>query len=526
LAATQTLPVRKIESNQPRERFDPVPLAVTAGLTVLAVLIHGYHPYAEDGGIYLPGVLKLVHPDLYPTWSGFVTAQMRFSFFAPLIAGVVRLTGLSVVVCFFFAYLLSIWGTLYAAWQIIARCARSREASFGAVLILALCMSAPAAGTSLLLVDPYVTARSISTPFGLFALAAAIDVISEFKATNRIRAGRLALCAGSLLMAALMHPLMACYAAGCVVLLVCASINDTRFRIAAFGAVGLFVLAVAAMVELLAPGQPTGYATVALSRHYWFLSAWQWYEIAGLVAPLVVLWAINRRRTVLNNRGGWLVQTAIAAGCIGITVSLLFAHQSAHTYFVAMLQPLRIYQTIYILVLLVVGAFVTATFLEGDAVRWAAMSIVLGALMLCVQLETFPHSAHIELPHRGPVNAWEQGFVWIAKNTPTAATFALDSKYIESQGEDAQNFRALAERSSPPDYTKDAGIAAIDPGLTSAWMSGEALGDGLSSESDTERRRKLAGARVQWVVLPEGSATGFDCPYRNQVMKVCRVPNF
>ena len=86
MAATQTLITRQIENKRPQERFDPVPLLVTASLTVFAILIHGYHPYAEDGGIYLPGILKLVHPELYPTWTGFVTAQTRFSLFAPAIS--------------------------------------------------------------------------------------------------------------------------------------------------------------------------------------------------------------------------------------------------------------------------------------------------------------------------------------------------------------------------------------------------------------------------------------------------------
>ena len=48
----------------------------------------------------------------------------------------------------------------------------------------------------------------------------------------------------------------------------------------------------------------------------------------------------------------------------------------------------------------------------------------------------------------------------------------LDSHYITSPGEDAQSFRAIAERSAMPDYSKDGGEASIMPGLTSAWMSG------------------------------------------------------
>jgi hypothetical protein len=525
LAATQALPARQIEEKHRKGRFDAVPVLVTAALTVMAVLIHGYHPYAEDGGIYLPGIFKLIHPDLYPTWTGFVTAQTRFSLFAPTIAGLARLSGAGVMLCILCVYVLSIWGTLYAAWLIISRCAKSREAELGAVALFALCITAPAAGTSLLLVDPYVTARSISTPCGLLAIAGALDIISEFRQTSRIRIRALALCAISLLVAAAMHPLMACYAAGCVVLLVCAAISSPRLRMAAFGAVAFFAIIVASLVNFVAPPEPRRYSSVALSRDYWFLSTWHWYEIVGLIAPLIVLWAITRSDVILNERGRWLAQMAISAGITGIAVSLLFAHQSAHSYSVAMLQPLRIFHVVYIVMLLVVGTFMAATFLQRDPVRWVAVGVVLGALMFFVQNNTFPHSAHIELPWSTPVNDWERGFVWIRDNTPKNASFALDARYIDSPGEDAHSFRAVAERSSAPDYTKDGGIAAIDPSLTAEWAAGEAIQAGLTDDSDQQRREKLAQAHIQWLVLESRSTTKFNCPYQNKSMKVCRVPD-
>jgi len=35
-------------------------------LTVAAIAIHGYHPYSEDAGIYVPAIKKLLNPELYP----------------------------------------------------------------------------------------------------------------------------------------------------------------------------------------------------------------------------------------------------------------------------------------------------------------------------------------------------------------------------------------------------------------------------------------------------------------------------
>ena len=420
--------------------------------------------------------------------------------------------------------MLSLWGTLYAVWLIASRCLRSTEARYGAVAIVALCMTMPAAGTSLLLVDPYVTARSISPPLGLLAIAGTLDLIGDLRRSGVIRIRSIALAVGSLLAAFLMHPLMAAYTACCVALLICASFSNRLLRNCVLAGALLFALLVASLVYLLAPAQPGGYAAVALSRGYWFLSDWCWYEIAGLVAPPAVLWAMTRNFTLMTDCGRWLARMTVWAGLAGIEVSLFFAHQSAHNYFVAMMQPLRIFHTVYLVLILLLGAMLAGYLLGRDPVRWTATFMVLGALMFFVQMQTFPHSSHAELPGRSPSNEWEKGFEWIRNNTPANATFALDAHYIESAGEDAQSFRAIAERSAVPDYTKDGGIAAVDPVLTPAWTRGEAIDAGLANMKDGERQQRLAPAHVGWLVLPRSAETRFSCPYQNTAMKVCQVP--
>ena len=81
-------------------------------------------------------------------------------------------------------------------------------------------------------------------------------------------------------------------------------------------------------------------------------------------------------------------------------------------------------------------------------------------------------------------NLWVQAFVWIRGNTPKDALFALDADYINAAGEDAQCFRAIAERSALPDYSKDGGEASIAPELADAWAIGQAAQQRLS---DAER---------------------------------------
>jgi hypothetical protein len=114
--------------------------------------------------------------------------------------------------------------------------------------------------------------------------------------------------------------------------------------------------------------------------------------------------------------------------------------------------------------------------------------------------------------------------VWIRRNTPRDALFALDARYITRQGEDAQGFRAIAERSVLPDYSKDGGVVSNEPALTGEWMQGLAAQSRLSTENDAARMQALRPLGVGWVVLDRGAKTGFRCDYANGVVKVCRVP--
>jgi hypothetical protein len=146
--------------------------------------------------------------------------------------------------------------------------------------------------------------------------------------------------------------------------------------------------------------------------------------------------------------------------------------------------------------------------------------ILLGATMFYVQRQTFPHSAHLEFPWDRPANGWEQAFLWIRGNTPQDAVFALDADYVTSPEEDAQNFRAIAERSALPDYSKDGGVASIAPALTTEWMRDVRIQRELDHASDACRIASLRSAGVDWVVLSQNTATTLDCDYANKTVKV------
>src|SRR5579859_3670830 len=87
-------------------------------LTAVALLIHGYHPYAEDAEIYLPGVLKILNPSLFPSNAVFFAEHAGHTLYPNLIAFSVRATHLPLPWVMFLWHLLSIFLLLAAGWRL------------------------------------------------------------------------------------------------------------------------------------------------------------------------------------------------------------------------------------------------------------------------------------------------------------------------------------------------------------------------------------------------------------------------
>jgi hypothetical protein len=512
---------------------------VTA-LTLFTLLVHGYHPYAEDGGVYLPEIKRLLDPGLYPHGAEFVVEHLRYSLFAPAMAGLVRESNLSLEMVLLLVHLATFWATLFAAWLLAARCYRSREARCGAVALLAAWITLPVAGTSLMLMDPYVTARSVSTPCVLLALVGVLQFLrpqfamEEGGAPDRWRG--LALCCAGLAGAGVMHPLMAAYGVGSVLLM--GTVMSSSRMVRVWGTVGLGLTAVAMAVGLMlsAPEESEIYQRVVLTRDYWFLSQWHWYELVGLIAPMVILsvTAMGRRSEGDAARVG-LARMAVVAGLTAIVVAMAFARTGMATHLVARMQPLRIFQTVYVVMIVVLGAALGERVLRRQAMRWVLVFSALSAVMVTAERRTFPASRHLELPSAvawvaaggssaDSGNPYERAFVWIGRSTPRDAVFAMDAQYITRAGEDAQSFRAIAERSVLPDFSKDGGVVTNKPELAGAWLQGQVVQKELSTKPDAERIDMLRPLGVSWVVLEREALTGFVCGYANEAVKVCRLP--
>ena len=514
-------------------------LLLVNALTLFTFAVNGYHPYADDGGLYMAGVKRLLNPNLYPHSTAFVLEPMRFSLFAPAVAAIVRLVPLpssslphSTASPFVLLglHLATLWMTLFGAWMLASRCWPDREARTGAVALLACWLGLPVAGTALTLMDPYLTARSLSTPCMVLALVGALDMTEPDQPRYGIRRRGLVLWLGSILLAAAMHPLMASYAFGASLLLIVTRASQARIRIWGCLALSAAALLLATVLQAAATPESSDYLHIAMTRTYWFIAQWQWYELFGLAAPLAILAYYAIRYTDLDANvqpaACSLARTSIVAGLTAILVALLFARAGAPTHLLSRMQPLRVFQIVYLVTVLILGAKLEESLLRRSAWRWGLAVVVLAGPMLGAARASYPHSPHIEAPWVKTQNPWVRAFEWIRHNTPTDALFALDADYINAAGEDAQCFRAIAERSALADYSKDGGEASIAPALTEEWVRDQQAQTGMDARATTDPQRleALQPLGVSWVVLGPAATTKFDCPYRNEAVAVCRLP--
>ncbi len=232
-------------------------------LTLGALLVHGYHPFAEDAEIYLPGVERILQPELFASDARFFDSYTHFSLFAQLIAQSVRTTHLSLDVALFVWYLLSVFLLLLACRHLSEECFTSEIARWSGVCTIAALLTLPVAGTALYIMDQYVNPRNLAAFAGVFAI------------TFTLRNKYLQACAW-ICFALLIHPLMGAFVVSLCGLLV-------------FNNLKSIPLAAVFLPLLVAPDIPA-YAEAARLHSFHYLFEWRWYEWLGIIAPLGILW--------------------------------------------------------------------------------------------------------------------------------------------------------------------------------------------------------------------------------------------
>jgi hypothetical protein len=469
-------------------------------LTLGALLVHGYHPWVEDAEIYLPGVEKILQPQLFPFNAQFFEAHARLTLFPNFIAASVRLSHLPLEAVLFFWQLASIFLLLLACWQLISQCFTGPRSRWAGVATVAALLTLPVAGTALYIMDQYINPRNLVAFAAVFAIAKMID-------KKYFQAGLF------LVFAAVIHPLMSVFALSFCLVLFAVKEFDRRFtRLACILPFGIF-----------GPSSPA-YHQVALSHPFHYFLHWRWYELLGAIAPFAILWwfsriARSRQLQTLDQLCRALILYQLVYLPAGVVLSISVRFES-----LARFQPMRSLYLLYLLFFLFAGGLLGEYVLKNSIWRWLALFAPLCAGMFLAQRALFPTSAHIEWPGVAPTNQWVQAFTWIRTNTPRNAIFALDPFYMSIQGEDENGFRAIAQRSALADAVKDSGAVSMFPPMAEEWLSQVQAQSGWKTFQLPDFRRLKAAYGVNWVVLQPPNAHALDCPYQNTAALVCQIP--
>ncbi|HTU41668.1 MAG TPA: hypothetical protein VMF10_08160 [Candidatus Aquilonibacter sp.] len=475
-------------------------------LTAAAFVVQGYHPCAEDAEIYIPGVEKILHPELFPAWSEFFQAHAHLTFYPNLIAFSVRLTHLSLPIALFVWQVASIFLILLACWELGRLFFPTARARWGGVCLVAALLTIPVAGTALYVMDQYLNPRNLAAFAAVFAVVRMLE-----KKYVRVLLW--------LLFAALVHPLMWAFPFSFCVLVFVMEKFESRWKETCATLAALLVF----------PGIPLAlpshaYRAVAKVHGYFYIQHWAWYEVLGAVAPLALFcWFAREAR-----RQGWFVLERVSRAFVIYDLIFLAAalivDLPAGLEVLARLQPMRCLHLLYIVLFVVIGGFAGEYILRGRIWRWLLLFVPLGAGMFLAQRSLFPSSAHIQWPGSTPRNPWAQAFVWIRENTPTDARFALDPEYMHLAGEDEMGFRCVAKRSRLADWVKDNGVVSMFPTLAGEWWEQVQEQTPWKNFALQDMLRLKRQYGVNWVVLQQPGIAGLDCQYQNSAVRVCRIP--
>jgi hypothetical protein len=483
-------------------------------LAAAALLVHGYHPCAEDAEIYLPGVEKILNPQLFPVGQEFFATHASATIFPHLIAFSIRASHLPFATALFIWHVASIFLLLLACWGLARLLFPGKAARWAGVCLIAVLLTIPVAGTALYIMDQYLNPRNLAAFSAIFAVARTLE-------RKYVRTFLWLAFAFSV------HPLMAAFAISfCLLLLVMEWFekfeNETE-ELREFASVGAMLLILPFGISLASPNSPA-YHAAALHKNFHYIQLWTWYEQLGAIAPVFLFWWFARiARSRQRHRLALLCRALVIYNLIYFA-SALVVDLPTKFESLARIQPLRSLHLLYILLFLIIGGLLGESFLRNRIWRWLLVFIPLSIGMFLAQRSLFPASAHVEWPGAAEKNPWAQAFVWIRGHTPINAVFALDPNFMQIRGEDTIGFRCLAERSRLADLSKDAGAVSMFPRLADEWWAqvrSQTPWKDFGIE-DYTRLKKTYG--VTWVVLQRPGIAGLNCPYQNNAVQACIIP--
>ncbi len=475
--------------------------------SVIAIFVMGYHPGIEDDGVYLSAVKADLNPALYPHDADFFRLQLQATVFDKCVAGFIRYAHVPIAVSELLFQFVSIFLIVLGCRNIARLLFEQEWVQWAGVALTASMMTLPVAGTALYLADQHLHPRNSASALVLLAV-------------SRILAGRRRQAVLLLLLAFVLHPIMAVLGISFCIFLTLAMMEPVHVWLRSLR--GSLVAAVPLGWIFESP-TPIWHRALE-TRSYYFLYRWAWYEWLGALGPLFLFWLLWR---IALKRGEIILArfalAVFAYGAFQQAVAMIVLKSPALVRLTP-IQPMRYLQLIYFFLTLIGGCLLGKYLLKTSAWRWAVFLVVINAGMYGAQRVLFSNSEHLELPGLRSGNPWLQSFAWIRENTPTNAYFVMDPRYLAAPGEDFHSFRALAERSQLADMVKDPSLVTQVPELGPAWERQVDATAGWQNFhlADFERLKTEFG--VDWALVPYPAQPGLDCKWHNDKLSVCRIP--
>jgi hypothetical protein len=495
-----------------RSRWTRIAVIAVFGAIAFVVLAtmnsSGYRYGAADQAFYIPAIQHHLNPALFPRDLAVLSAHGRFTPFDEIVAALVRVTGVSLPVLFFVAYVASLV-LVYVSVVVFGRPFYA-SAWTTAALVAAYTLRHRIAKTGANTLEGYFHPRVLVLALGVLALHAVLQ-------------RRAALAWILIALGAPLHPTTALFFA--VWVGVALAVNEPRQR-RALGAVTI----VAAMVGIallargtltLAPMDPAWVAALADKDYIfptdWGLTTWALNLLYPMVIAGVFLW---RRRAGVVIQG----EPGIVFGCLALVGIFLVSWPLLmwQSTLAVQLQLSRIFwmadllATIYA-VWLVAEAGGSPRFAPGRAqIVCVAMVVIAMARGWYTLRHDHPGRPLFEIAL--PDDEWTDVGRWLREHTPPDAALLADPGHAWRYG---SSLRVSAERDVFIEDVKDIALGMYDREIARRNMERRAaLGDFVGL---TPAQMQVLAARydLQYVV------TDRDLPlaevYRNARFHVYRL---
>jgi hypothetical protein len=465
----------------------------------------GYRYGASDQAFYIPVVTRALDAQAFPRDASLIDAQGKLMIGDELLAGVVRLTGLSLPAVFFAAYLLSL-ALIWAALLLIgSRVYRYRWTTVALAAAFTLRHRIPR--TSANSFEPYFHPRMLAFALGALALAAVL---------RRRPWPAIALVAA----AAVIHITTAIWFA--VLIGVALAILDSTLRklaLAGAAGAGLFLVWATTAGPLGASlGRMDSVWLLAVaSKDSLFATQWPlWAWLANLALP-GILWAAHRwrvRRQLATAEEGALVWGATAL------VALFLATLPAVVAHLALPVQLQISRVFWLVDFLATVYALSVLESLADPRQRGTTARALAVLLLALSLGRGTYIMLVEHPERGlfdltlPPSPWQEAMDWIAQQ-PLRVHVLTDPGHAWKYG---TSVRVAASRDVFLEEVKDSAMAIYSRDVAVRVVERTAaLGDFAALTAD--RARELARSyQLDYLVTP--ADLPLPLAYRNSQFRI------